>query len=143
MAFDFVARNQESRNRLQQLAARLKDEDFARSVGDGWTVLTVFAHLAFWDRRVLVILERWEKDGFSPSPYDSASINEAAFPFWQAMPPREAVRLAIISAEATDKKLESLPAALVEQIIADETSVRVQRAVHRNNHMDQIERALA
>src|SRR5438477_1995160 len=58
MASDFVARNEESRARLQKLAARLKDEDFAVSVGEGWTVRDVLGHMAFWDRRITVLLEQ-------------------------------------------------------------------------------------
>ena len=44
------------------------------------------------------------------------SANDLSLPLWAAIPPREAVRLAIESAEALDERLEGFPPALLEKI---------------------------
>ena len=52
----FVERNRASTERMRSLAARLTDEELLHPVGEHWTVAIVFAHLAWWDRRVMVVL---------------------------------------------------------------------------------------
>lgn len=64
MALDptFREQNRASTNRIRDLAARLSDEELQRPVGEHWNVGIVFAHLAFWDRRVMYALDRTEQD---------------------------------------------------------------------------------
>ena len=57
----YIARNDAERARLRALVARLSDADLARPMPGGWTVAAVLAHLAFWDQRIMVLLERWEQ----------------------------------------------------------------------------------
>ena len=59
----FVERNRASTDRIRQLVARLSDEEMKRPVGEHWTVSIALAHLAFWDRRVLYVLDMTERDG--------------------------------------------------------------------------------
>ena len=61
----FLERNKNEHARLRQLIARLSDADLVRPVSGGWTVAAALAHMAFWDGRVLVSLERWEREGHS------------------------------------------------------------------------------
>ena len=49
--------NSKERTRLQALLTRLSDADLARPLPAGWTVAGVLGHLAFWDQRILVLLE--------------------------------------------------------------------------------------
>src|SRR5689334_1745714 len=111
----FIEQNKGERARLQKLIERLSDQDLARSVGGGWTVASTLAHMAFWDRRALVLLERWEHEAVKPSEADSAAINEAALPLWMAIPPREAARIALASAEAVERKLKTVAPEILEQ----------------------------
>ena len=50
----FVAENSRQRDRLKALVGRLSDGDLRRPLGEGWTVSTALAHMAFWDRRALI-----------------------------------------------------------------------------------------
>jgi hypothetical protein len=120
----------------------LSDADFAKSTHYGWTVAALLAHLAFWDQRVLVILRRWKESGFDPSPIDAAAVNDGLKPLFHAMDPRTATELCLSSAEAVDAELEVLTADFVKQIeehaAATDTQFRMNRALHRNGHLDDI-----
>ena len=43
------------------MAERLSDAELLTPVGEHWTVAIVMAHLAFWDRRVMYVLEKAAK----------------------------------------------------------------------------------
>ncbi len=59
----FTERNRVSTARIRALAARLSDEEMQHRVGEHWTVAIALAHLAFWDRRVMYVLDMTERDG--------------------------------------------------------------------------------
>jgi hypothetical protein len=64
----YVARNDRERGRLKALVAKLTDDDLARPMPAGWTVAGVLLHCAFWDQRILVLVERWRTRGIEPRP---------------------------------------------------------------------------
>src|SRR5512138_1720121 len=140
MTFPYSKENAESYQRLKSLSQRLTDTDLALSTDYGWTVAALLAHLAFWDQRVLVILQRWKEEGFDPSPIDSRAVNDSLKVICHALDPRTAVDLALTSAEAVDAELDTLSSPFVEQIeehaTATETQFRMNRALHRNGHLD-------
>ncbi len=68
-------------------------------------------------------------------------INDVVLPLLAAIPPHEAVRLAIETAEVLDKRLEAYPSDLVELIRA-EYKRYLFRAYHRMEHLDEAEAAL-
>jgi len=138
----FTEDNRKSRERLKALAARLTDTDLALELADGWSVSALLAHMAFWDRRMLVLIQRWKKDGVGPSGIDSDAVNDAMQPLWRAVEPRAALLLALEAAEAVDRELDGLPDEMIEQITASGVWFRFQRAVHRNGHLDPLEAAL-
>src|SRR5512136_1535298 len=137
----FVELNHASTERIRALAARLSDEEMQHPVGQHWTVAIVFAHLAFWDRRVLYVLDMTERDGRLFIPEIDIFVNDLSLPLWAAIPPRAAARLAIETAEALDKRLEGFPAALLEEIQAYNERWVV-RALHRGEHLDDVDVAL-
>ena len=139
MTFTFADENTASRRRLESLVRRLSDEDLARSTSGGWTVSALLAHLAFWDQRVLALLRRWKAKGVDESPIDPDAINDALKPLCLALTPRMAAELCLTSAEAVDAELEAITAELVEQIQASPTHFRFNRALHRNDHLSEIE----
>ena len=143
MTFDrsFIERNRASTGRIRALAARLTDEELQHPVGEHWTVAITLAHLAFWDRRVLYVLDMTERDGKLFAPAIDIFVNDLSLPLWAAIPPRAAARLAIETAEALDKRLESFPPALLEEIYAH-AERWVVRALHRGEHLDEVEAAL-
>ena len=137
----FVERNRAATHRIRTLVARLTEEELQRPVGEHWTVAIALAHLAFWDRRVLYVLDATQRAGKLSAPQIDVVLNDIALPLWAAIPPRQAARLAIETADALDKRLESFPAALLEEINTYNARWIV-RALHRNEHLDDVDAAL-
>jgi len=142
MNSDLVAQNQESTKRLKELVTHLTEADLARSVGDGWTVATVLGHLAFWDRRAALLLPRWQREGITPELYDTSIINEASVDLWSAISPGAAAQLVTDSADAADTAIAALSAEMVQEILNGDTGVNLKRYGHREEHIEQIQRAL-
>jgi hypothetical protein len=143
MALDrsFVELNRASTQRIRDLAARLSDKELQHPVGEHWTVGIVFAHLAFWDRRVLHVLDMTECDGKLFIPEIDIFVNDLSLPLWAAIQPREAARIAIETAETLDKRLEEYSPLLLEEIF-NYNKRWVIRAMHRGEHLDEAEAAL-
>ncbi len=146
MAPSYVTENNEQRARLRALVERLSDGDLARPLDAGWTVGAVLAHLAFWDQRALILIERWEKEGArTPPPSISEKdvdwINDSAKALCLALAPRAAARLAVTTAEAIDRRVESLSSELVAANTAAGSPLNLLRAEHRREHLDEIEHA--
>jgi hypothetical protein len=141
MSMSYVEANAKGRERLRTLVSGLSDENLALSVGDGWTVGSLLAHLAFWDYRVLVLIRRWKAEGIGRSPIDIDGVNDATKPLFLAIPGPEAARLALSAADAVDVELENLPESLRPGVdaLVQEGKFRLNRALHRNEHLDQIE----
>lgn len=137
----FVERNRTETERLRSLIARLSDADLNRPVGEHWVVATALAHLAFWDRRVISILDASEREGKVVAPTLDIAVNDISLPLWRAIPPREAARLALASAEEVDRRLEACPPELLEQIGAANERYLL-RANHRKLHLDELEQVL-
>jgi len=133
--------NRVARERIRTLAERLTDAEMQTRVGEHWTVSIVFAHLAWWDRRVMYVLDMTEKDGKLFIPEIDIFVNDLSLPLWAAVPPREAVRIAIETCETLDKRLEEYPPALLEEIY-NYNKRWVIRALHRNEHLDEADAAL-
>jgi len=136
----YVERNRASTNRIREMA-RLSDNELLRPVGEHWTVAIVLAHLAFWDRRVSYVLDMTERDQKLFIPEIDVFVNDLSLPLWAAIPPREAARLAVEAAEAVDRRLESYPNALLEEIYAYNPRWVV-RAEHRGHHLNEADAAL-
>lgn len=141
----YVAENDAERARLIALVERLSDEELSRPMAADWTVAGVLAHMAFWDARSLVLIDKWE-GGVAPSEADheppSDWINDAAKPLCLALEPRVAAQLAVEMAEKTDRRVAAMSDALLAQFIAIGTPFDLSRAGHRREHLDEIEAAL-
>lgn len=141
MDHSYIELNRASRERMRSLADRLSDEEMLTKVGEHWTVAIVYAHIAWWDRRVMYVLDMTEKDGRLFVPEIDIFVNDLSLPLWAAVPPREAVRIAMENAEALDKHLEAYPQALLEEIF-NYNKRWVIRALHRNEHLNEADAAL-
>lgn len=137
----YIELNRASRERMRSLADRLSDEEMLTKVGEHWTVAIVYAHIAWWDRRVMYVLDMTERDGRLFIPEIDIFVNDLSLPLWAAVPPREAVRIAMENAEALDKRLEAYPEALLEEIF-NHNKRWVIRALHRNEHLNEADAAL-
>lgn len=134
--------NRLSRERMRSLADRLTDEEMQTKVGEHWTVSIVFTHLAWWDRRVTYVLDMTEKDRKLFIPEIDIFVNDLSLPLWAAVPPREAIRIAMETCETLDKRLEEYAPTLLEEIY-NYNKRWVVRALHRNEHLDEADAALA
>jgi len=132
--------NRASRERIRTLA-QLSDEELQTRVGEHWTVAIVFAHLAWWDRRVMYVLDMTEKNGTLFIPEIDIFVNDLSLPLWAAVPPKEAARIAIESAEAVDQRIEEYDPVLREEIF-NYNKRWVIRALHRNEHLNEADAAL-
>jgi hypothetical protein len=139
----YIAQNDAERGRLRGLVGRLSDADLARAMPAGWTVAGVLAHLAFWDQRILVLLEQWEQSPSTPprieNEADTDWINDASKPLLLALAPRQAADLTITIAEIVDGKVAALPDDLVARNAAAGSPLNLLRAQHRAEHLREIE----
>jgi hypothetical protein len=115
----------------------------------GWTVAGVLGHLAFWDYRVVTLIDRWGADGRGTPPdalgsYDEEAvdwINDAGKPLILALPPRVAARVAVDAAAEVDRLVAGLSDALLAENERTGGYINVLRADHRREHLDEIEQA--
>jgi hypothetical protein len=146
MAIDrsYVVENDVERARLKALVTRCSDAELARAMPAGWTVAAVLGHLAFWDQRILTLLDAWER-GVAPTAghaEDVDWINDAGKPLLLALSPRRAAELAVAIAEEVDRRVAALPDDLVAKNAAAGSPLNLSRAPHRKDHLDDIERVL-
>ena len=133
------------RERLRRLVARLSDDELARLMPGGWTVAAVLAHAAYWDARAIYWMDTWGPDG-EPSTYEDENthaVNDAAKPLCLALRPRDAADLALRVAEEADGRIRALSDAMLTKIAAvGGPPFNLSRAIHRREHLDEIEEAL-
>jgi Mycothiol maleylpyruvate isomerase N-terminal domain len=137
----FIDHNRLSTERIRRMAEQLSDDEMQHPVGQHWTVAIVFAHLAFWDRRVMYVLDMTERDGKLFIPEIDIFVNDLSLPLWAAIPPRAAANIAIETAETLDRRLEGFPPRLLEEIFTYNKRW-VDRSLHRGEHLDEADAAL-
>ena len=143
----YVAENDAERQRLRGLVRRLSDKDLERPMEAGWTAAGILAHLAFWDQRIVVLLDEWERKGPSWTPpleneRDIDWINDAGKALWLALPPRVAAELALSVADTVDRRVAAVSDAIIEANTRGGAPLDWRRAQHRREHLDEIERLL-
>jgi hypothetical protein len=142
----FVKSNDTERARLKALISQWSDTDLARAMPAGWTVAGVLGHIAFWDQRILVLLEQWETKGIAPNLEIGADvdwINDAGKPMLLTIPPRKAAEMTLAIAEATDRKVAAVSDDLMKKNVAAGSPLNLDRGVHRREHLDEIEHILS
>jgi hypothetical protein len=135
-------RNSASLARLREFTGRLSDEELVRPLGNGWTAAAEIAHLAFWDRRVLILLDRWTRDGISPSGMDVDVVNDALLPQWLLLPPRAAVTDALAAGEEINAKIAALSDDQATALKEGQV-IRLDRSRHRTDHLNVLERTFS
>lgn len=141
----YVKNNDSERARLKALVAKSTDADLARPLPAGWTVAGVLGHLAFWDQRILALLDQWER-GVAPPPHHDGDvdwINDGAKPMLLAVPPRKAAELTVAIAETVDRRVAAMSDDLVARNAAAGSPLNLDRGIHRREHLDEIERVLS
>jgi hypothetical protein len=141
----YIDENTRERERLRALVERLSEDELLAPVNEHWTVAGVLGHIAFWDARMLALVDKLERGvPFLPSdtePEDVDWINDASRPLIHAIPPLEAARLALSIAEETDARVATLP---LDRLWPRDphSPLYAVRASHRGEHLDDIEIAL-
>ena len=143
MALDpsYIDQNRASTERIRALIARLTDEEMQTKVGEHWTVVIALAHLVFWDKRVIHILDMTEKNGKLFDLEIDIVVNDLSLPLWAVIPPRDAAHICAETSEALDKRLEEFSPQLLEELY-NHNKRWVVRALHRNEHLDEVDAAL-
>jgi Mycothiol maleylpyruvate isomerase N-terminal domain len=140
----YIAENDRERRRLEGLVGKLDDAALGRAMPAGWTVASVLAHLAFWDQRIVVLVDQLKRGG--PVAAELAGdvdwINDAAKPLQLALPPRRAATLAVETARASDQAVATLSDELLAKNASAGSPINVVRAEHRREHLDEIEHML-
>jgi hypothetical protein len=137
----YKEQNRASTERIHALVARLSDEEMQTKVGEHWTVSIALAHLAWWDRRIMYVLDMTERNGKLFIPEIDIFVNDLSLPLWEVIPPRDAARICIETSETLDKRLEDYSPELLEEIY-NYNKRWVVRALHRNEHLDEVDAAL-
>jgi hypothetical protein len=139
----YSARNAAWREKLIALVSRLSEKDMGRTAGgSGWTVGGLLGHLAFYDLRAAEVLSRWKKDGITPSPLDIDIANDASRPLLNAVDPTQVKGLVVEAASAIDAAIDALEPEFITRIETEGKPFRLDRAGHREHHLEQIEKAL-
>src|SRR5262245_33826951 len=141
----YIAENDRERHRLEALVDKLDDAALSRPMPAGWTVAGVLAHLAFWDQRIITFIELLKRGAKIPTedPIDVEWINEAAKPTQLALSPRRAATLAVVTARVIDQAVASLSDELLAKNVAAGSPIKLLRAEHRREYLDEIEKVLA
>ncbi len=158
---DYHVRNQRSLAELRDLVERLTDERFPLGLGGGWTVGAGLAHVAFWDRYAVALLDKWMSDGFRPiSPYMFAVgqseagsvqagdfmsdfVNRASLPAWASLTAAWVRAEVVSAAEEANRCVAAVPADLIDAIVAGGAIRVLDRSLHRGEHLRQLAAVLA
>jgi len=140
--FEIIKDNARGNAHLRQFVESISDEELCLPMEAGWTVSAVLAHLAFWDQRAIMLIDKWKKEEVGPSPIDTDVVNEATRVLCLAIAPRRAAELAVALAEEVDRVIAGLTPEMVESIQARGTTVKLRRADHRRSHLGEMEKTL-
>lgn len=135
--------NRTQTERLRRLVARLTPEMLAVRLPRGWTVAVALAHIAFWDRQRLCLMQCWAPGQPARGAYDGEVFNDTLLPFLQMIPPEQAAAAAVRSAEEVDAFLLAVPDEVVADALSRPDPPNLDRGSHRDYHLERIEQALA
>ena len=133
--------NRKSTQRMGQLIHGLSEEQLSKTIGNNWSISVTLAHLAFWDQRVIHVIEMAKKNKVLNAPLFDDQLNDILAPILEFIPPAEAARMAVNTAGTLDGLLEECPPELINQMMAVNPRL-VERSHHRNDHLVEIESML-
>lgn len=134
--------NDTSLQQYRNLLSTCSDEDLTTPMPAGWTVSAVLMHLLFWDQRALTLLDKWEKDGVEFSAIDIDVVNEVTRYICLAVPPRVAMNMFLLTADALNDRISLLDPKWIVEIEEKGKNVNLNRAKHREMHLEEIKKVL-
>lgn len=148
---EVLQQNRAQSRRLVELGMTLTPHELQAVIHGEWTIAATFAHIAFWDRVALAVLERWAAgEPFRidvPHWYDDV-LNNSLLTELLALDPTVALRLAEAAVSALDSRLSGLTAEATTKLHDDASRAEIDanwllhRYRHRTFHLDEIEAAL-
>jgi hypothetical protein len=130
--------NRTSTERLKNIVLRLSKDELNQTLKNGWPVYVTLAHLAFWDMRVIHVIEMANKNHTVVAPGFDIQLNDILTPLLRIIPPEAAVELCIKTAGALDVMLEACSKELINELIKVNPRL-IDRSLHRNSHLDSME----
>jgi uncharacterized damage-inducible protein DinB len=121
------------------------DEVMHKRTPAGWTVAATLVHLAFYDDWVATRWRRRISEGrFQDLPDDITElVNAAGERGWHGVPAAEARRMAREAAQAVTALLDFLPPDALEDAVGTHRPAMIDRSMHWDPHIEEIQRALA
>ena len=138
----FAESNRTQTERLRRLARSLTPEQMKTRLPNGWTVSAALAHLAFWDRHRIILMRTWAAGVEATGAYDGNVFNDAVAPMWELIPAEHAAEFAVKTADEVDALLLELSDEVVQTALARPDAPNLNRGIHREGHLDVIEKAL-
>jgi hypothetical protein len=133
--------NRESTERMRKIIHQMSEEELSTKIENGWTISITLAHLALWDQRVIFVIESAIKNKQLHTPYYDGQLNDILTPIIEAIPAPKAARMAVETATRLDEKLENCSKQLLREIMKVNSRL-LERSIHRNLHLDEIENAI-
>lgn len=137
---EILRNNAEWLARLEKLVA--SDPDYGVDLGGGWTAAVAFAHMAFWDRRASLLMQTWNVGDPLPVSNIDDLLNPILESFWQQLKPEVTGQMAVDAAREVNAVIESLADDVAEALDAGGFGFTIRRGVHREDHINQIEREI-
>jgi hypothetical protein len=138
---DIFQANKKSTDRLRKLIANISEKELSIKVGGEWNILLTLAHIAFWDQRSLYVLESAKKNNKLYAPYFDDQLNDILPPILSLIPPQIILKYTISVSEKLDTELENCTKDLLKEI-KEVNNRLLDRSIHRNLHLDEIESVL-
>jgi hypothetical protein len=134
--------NRKATERLSELLEKLPDDRLGAPVTAEWNVKRMLAHLAFWDQRGVLVVESAMKDGRLHAPFYDDQLNDILAPVLDLIPAADVKQFALAVSRKLDALLENCPADILAEM--EKVNPRlIDRSLHRNDHLAEIERAAA
>lgn len=142
MNADYMSRNAFETARLRSLRS-LSDEELGQEPDEGWTLSMILGHVGYMEIRGVGAIAAWKQYGLRLELWVSAEhvVNDLRADFWKAIPPRASLEQCIKAAETMDDLVANLTASEAAQVAAQRPRV-LERAIHRGEHLAEIERML-
>lgn len=138
MTGSYAEVNETELKRLTDLLVSLSDDDLKRTLPNGWTIATAFAHLAFWDAYAVSCFEEWGRNGFKSPAAQFDAINQAVDGMGRLIPAASLRRWVLEMAEAANRAAANASPEVQAAIEAAGRESFLCRSKHRSHHLDQI-----
>jgi hypothetical protein len=143
---DFKDDNRIQNDRLKSVLDKLRPAQWSQDIGGGWSIGTMLCHLAFWDQLTSVRLRLWKEKGklaVIPDEDNINSINDSMRFICAAIDYESGKSLVKKSADEIDSLARSLTPAQLTELESSGRERWFKRSLHRQHHLERIERALA